>query len=38
MDKEMVTMAKNTMYYNALSQVIGKNFQGMNKIIQSGAR
>jgi len=38
MDKEMVTMAKNTMYYNALSQIIGKNFQGMNKIIQSGAR
>lgn len=38
MDKEMVTMAKNTLYYNALSQIIGKNFQGMNKIIQSGAR
>ncbi|WP_320009155.1 flagellar basal body rod protein FlgB [Maridesulfovibrio sp.] len=38
MDKEMVAMAKNTMYYNALSQVIGKNFQGMNKVIQSGAR
>ncbi|ACS79219.1 flagellar basal body rod protein FlgB [Maridesulfovibrio salexigens] len=38
MDKEMVTMAKNTLYYNALSQVIGKNFQGMTKIIQEGAR
>lgn len=38
MDKEMVTMAKNTMYYNALSQVIGKNFQGMTKVIQSGER
>ncbi|WP_421901126.1 flagellar basal body rod protein FlgB [Maridesulfovibrio sp.] len=38
MDKEMVAMAKNTLYYNALSQVIGKNFQGMSKIIQSGAR
>lgn len=38
MDKEMVTMAKNTLAYNALTQVIGKSFQGMNKIIQSGAR
>ena len=38
MDKEMVAMAKNTMYYNALSQVIGKSFQGMTKVIQSGAR
>lgn len=38
MDKEMVTMAKNTMQYNALTQVIAKSFQGMEKIIQSGAR
>jgi len=38
MDKEMVAMAKNTLYYNALSQVIGKNFQGMTKVIQDGAR
>ena len=38
MDKEMVTMAKNTLQYNALTQVISKSFEGMNKVIQSGAR
>ncbi|WP_320169214.1 flagellar basal body rod protein FlgB [Maridesulfovibrio sp.] len=38
LDKEMVTMAKNTLEYNALTQVISKNFQGMTRIIQSGAR
>ena len=37
-DKEMVTMTKNTLAYNALTQVISKSFQGMNKIIQSGVR
>ncbi|CCO25292.1 flagellar basal body rod protein FlgB [Maridesulfovibrio hydrothermalis] len=37
-DKEMVTMAKNSLAYNALTQVISKNFQGMKRIIQSGAR
>jgi flagellar basal-body rod protein FlgB len=37
-DKEMVTMTKNSMMYNALTQVIKKNFQGMQKIISDGAR
>ncbi len=38
MDKEMVTMAKNTLQYNALTQIISKSFRGMTKIIQDGAR
>ena len=38
MDKEMTTMAKNSLQYNALTQIISKNFQGMKKIIESGAR
>ncbi|MBI9110942.1 flagellar basal body rod protein FlgB [Maridesulfovibrio ferrireducens] len=37
-DKEMVTMAKNTLAYNALTQIVSKSFQGMQKIIQDGAR
>ncbi|SDK85192.1 flagellar basal-body rod protein FlgB [Maridesulfovibrio ferrireducens] len=37
-DKEMVTMAKNTLAYNALTQIVSKNFRGMQKIIQDGAR
>ncbi|MFW5836731.1 MAG: flagellar basal body rod protein FlgB [Desulfovibrionaceae bacterium] len=36
MDKEVTAMAKNTMMYNALAQVISKNFEGLNKTIQEG--
>lgn len=36
-DKEMSTMAKNSMMYNALSQVIKKNFTGMEKVITKGS-
>lgn len=38
LDKEMTTNAKNTMMYNALAMVIKKNFQGMQKVIQEGAK
>lgn len=38
LDKEMVVMNKNAMMYNALAQVIKKNFEGMQKIIQDGAK
>lgn len=38
LDKEMVTMTKNSLAYNALTQIISKNFQGMQKVIQDGAR
>ncbi len=37
-DREMVTMSKNSMMYNALTQVIKKNFQGMQKVIMDGAK
>ncbi len=38
MDKEMAVMAKNAMLYNALTEVITKNFQGMQKIIGEGGK
>ncbi|MGE4504621.1 MAG: flagellar basal body rod protein FlgB [Desulfovibrionaceae bacterium] len=38
LDKEMNVMAKNSMMYNALTQVLKKNFEGLNKIIQEGAK
>ncbi|WP_291326743.1 flagellar basal body rod protein FlgB [Desulfovibrio sp. UCD-KL4C] len=38
LDKEMVTMTKNNLAYNALTQIIKKDFQGMQKVIQDGAR
>jgi len=38
LDKEMAENAKNTMIYNALTSVIKKNFQGMQKIIQEGTK
>ncbi len=38
LDKEMTSNAKNTMIYNALTQVIKKNFQGMNKVVKEGAK
>lgn len=37
-DKEMAIMAKNSMLYNALTQVIKKNFTGLQKVIQDGSR
>lgn len=37
-DKEMVTMSKNALMYDALTQVIKKNFQGLQKVINDGAR
>lgn len=38
LDKEMTINAKNTMMYNALAMVIKKNFQGMQKVVQEGAK
>ncbi|WP_027184491.1 flagellar basal body rod protein FlgB [Desulfovibrio inopinatus] len=38
LDKEMTIMAKNTLMYDALTQVIKKNFEGMKNVIQSGSR
>jgi flagellar basal body rod protein FlgB len=31
-------MAKNTMMYNALSDVIAKNFSGLQTVIQDGGK
>lgn len=38
LDKEMTVMAKNAMLYNALTEVITKNFTGMAKIISEGGK
>ena len=38
LDKEMTSMAKNTMLYNALTSVIKKNFEGMSKVIAEGGK
>ncbi len=38
LDKEMTIMAKNAMMYSALTQIIKKNFTGMQKIIQEGGK
>lgn len=38
LDKEMTENAKNTMMYNALAMVIRKNFQGVQKVVQEGAK
>ncbi|MEF2145377.1 MAG: flagellar basal body rod protein FlgB [Desulfovibrionaceae bacterium] len=38
MDKEMALMGKNAMLYNALTEVITKNFHGMQQIIQEGGK
>ncbi|MBU1248121.1 MAG: flagellar basal body rod protein FlgB [Proteobacteria bacterium] len=38
LDKEMSIMAKNAMLYNALTDVIKKNFSGMQRVIQEGAK
>jgi len=38
MDKEMSTMAKNALMYNALTTVMQKNFEGITKTIQEGGK
>jgi len=38
LDKEMTVMTKNGMMYNALASVIRKNFTGLQKVIQDGAK
>jgi len=38
LDKEMTTMAKNSMMYNALSDIIAKNFNGLQTVIQEGGK
>ena len=37
-DKEMTVMAKNAMLYNALSDVIKKDFENLQKVIADGGR
>jgi len=36
LDKEMTKLAKNQLHYAALSQIIGKTFEGMKTAIQEG--
>ncbi len=36
MDKEMVKLAKNQLQYNALTQILQKNFEGLKTIIAEG--
>lgn len=38
LDKEMTTMTQNGMMYNALASVIRKNFQGMQRVIQTAGK
>ncbi len=38
LDKEMAVMAKNSLMYDALAQVIKKNFEGIQRVIQEGAK
>ncbi len=38
LDKEMSIMAQNTLMYNALSQVMHKNFEGLKSAITEGGR
>ena len=38
LDKEMGTMAKNTMMYNALSDIISKNFSSLQSAIAEGSK
>lgn len=38
LDKEMTTMAKNSMMYNALTDIIAKNFSGLSTVIQEGGK
>jgi len=38
LDKEMATMAKNTLMYNAITDIIAKQFSGIQTTIQDGSR
>ncbi|MBU1042330.1 MAG: flagellar basal body rod protein FlgB [Proteobacteria bacterium] len=38
LDKEMSTMAKNTLMYNALTDIMAKNFAGLQTAIQEGSK
>jgi flagellar basal-body rod protein FlgB len=38
LDKEMAAMAKNSMMYNALSDIEAKNFTGLQSVIQEGGK
>ncbi|MGE4553602.1 MAG: flagellar basal body rod protein FlgB [Desulfovibrionaceae bacterium] len=38
LDKEMTSMAKNAMLYNALTEVVRKNFEGLTKVIAEGGK
>jgi len=38
MDKEMTTMAKNSLMYNALTTVMKSNFEGIQKTILDGGK
>lgn len=38
MDKEMAEMGKNAMLYNALTEIITKNFSGLQRVIQEGSK
>jgi flagellar basal-body rod protein FlgB len=38
LDKEMAIMAKNTMLYNALTQILRKNFEGLKLVISEGGK
>jgi len=38
LDKEMTAMAKNSMMYNALTDIIAKNFSGLQTVIQEGGK
>jgi flagellar basal-body rod protein FlgB len=38
MDKEMATMAKNSLMYNAMTTVVKSNFTDITKVITDGAK
>jgi flagellar basal-body rod protein FlgB len=38
LDKEMGTMAKNSLMYNALTDIMAKNFTGLQTAIQEGSK
>ena len=38
LDKEMAVMAKNTLMYNALSDLARRSFEGMQKVITEGGK
>lgn len=38
LDEEMGLMAKNAMMYNALTDVLKKNFEGLRQVIMEGAK